>query len=342
MDAPWGGDARMLTHLRGLAAVAMAAGTIGSANAADKITIGMASGINQLPSLVAHAKGFFKEQGLDVENKPVARGAVALGGVGSGSLQFAESAHVPFMAAVSKGVPLVSVGIATRGFFGKMVAAPKNASLKALADFKGKRIGIQVGTGVHTVILMLLEKQGLNAGDFQFTNLRVVDMPAAMAAPNNTFDAVIGWEPGMTRIAQTGHGKIVIEANQFEEMAGITYPFLISTTKQYLKTNPVVVQKIINAYAKADKYIREHHDEAVKIYTEEVRRRGGKLTEDIVRVMLFDTARFGGPAFANADMKDLVATRDFLIKIGKLKALPPFEQFIDRSFGQKAEKALVN
>jgi ABC-type nitrate/sulfonate/bicarbonate transport system substrate-binding protein len=333
----------MLKHLlRGLATIALALSAIGTANAADKIVIGMASGINQLPSLVAHAKGFFKEQGLDVENKPVARGAVALGAVASGSLQFAESAHVPFMAAVSKGIPLVSVGIATRGFFGKMVASPKNAGLKTLADFKGKRIGIQVGTGVHTVILMLLEKQGLKPDDFQFTNLRVVDMPAAMAAPNNTFDAVIGWEPGMTRIAQAGHGKIVIEANQFEQMAGITYPFLVSTTREYLKANPVVVQKVINAYAKADKYIREHNDDAVKIYTDEVKRRGGKLTEDIIRVMLFDTARFGGPALADADMKDLAGTRDFLIKIGKLKSLPPFEEFIDRGFGQKAEQALTH
>ena len=81
----------MLRHLlRGLAPIALTLSAIGTANAADKIVIGMASGINQLPSLVAHAKGFFKEQGLDVENKPVARGAVALGAVAGGSLQFAE------------------------------------------------------------------------------------------------------------------------------------------------------------------------------------------------------------------------------------------------------------
>ena len=35
------------------------------------------------------------------------------------------------------------------------------------------------------MILMLIEKQGLKESDFNFTNLRVVDMPAAMAAPNN-------------------------------------------------------------------------------------------------------------------------------------------------------------
>jgi hypothetical protein len=45
---------------------------------------------------------------------------------------------------------------------------------------------------------------------------------------------------------------------------------------------------------------------------------------------------------ADADMTDLAGTRDFLIKIGKLKTLPPFEQFVDRSFGEKAEKALTN
>ena len=68
----------------------------------------------------------------------------------SGNLQFAESAHAPFLAATAKGVPLVAIGVATRGFMGKLVAAPKNANLKSLADFKGKHIGIQVGTGMFT------------------------------------------------------------------------------------------------------------------------------------------------------------------------------------------------
>ena len=74
-------------------------------------------------------------------------------------MQFSESAHVPFFAAVSRGVPLVAVGVVARGFYGKMVASNKNANLKTLADFKGKRIGSQMGTGMFTIVRMTARKR---------------------------------------------------------------------------------------------------------------------------------------------------------------------------------------
>lgn len=332
----------MMKRLLVLATVAVAFGGVVTEALAEEVRMGRTRGISQLAGLVAETKGFFKEQGLDVEFKSVSRGNVALQAMAGGNLDFAESAHAPFLAAVARGVPLVAVGVTSRGFMGKLVAAPKNADLKSLADFKGKRIGIQVGTGVHTVVLMLLKEQGLDPKDFNFTNIRVVDMPAAMAAPTHNFDAVIGWEPGMTRIVRAGHGKMIVEAKVFEDQAKITYPFLLSTTQDYYKNNPEVVQKVVNAYSKAHKYIRENKDEAVNIFTDAAKARGAKLTEDVVKVMLFDTDRFGGAGFTDGDMKDLPSTRDFMVAIGKLKSPPDLSKAIDQSYGDKAEGALTN
>jgi ABC-type nitrate/sulfonate/bicarbonate transport system substrate-binding protein len=102
------------------------------------------------------------------------------------------------------------------------------------------------------------------------------------------------------------------------------------------------VQKVINAYAKGHKYIRDNKDEAVKLYTEDVQKRGGKLTADMVRLMLFDTDRYGGAAISAADLTDLTSTRDFLLKEGKLKAKPDFNVVLNQSFGKKAEMALTH
>src|SRR5689334_2538192 len=95
-----------------------------------KIAVGMAGGVNQVPALVAKAKGFFNEEGLDVDVRALPRGSVAVEGLGNGSLQFAETANATFLAAVSKGVPLFSVGISSRGYTGKLLVANKNAGLK--------------------------------------------------------------------------------------------------------------------------------------------------------------------------------------------------------------------
>jgi NitT/TauT family transport system substrate-binding protein len=309
-------------------------------SAADiKVAIGMAGGVNQVPSLVAKAKGFFKEEGLDVDVRALPRGAIAIEAVSNGSLQFAEAANAAFFHAVDKGVPLVSIGVSSRGYTGKLLVANRNAGMKTLADLKGKHLATQVGTGMYTVLLMLLERQGLKLSDFNVTNLRVVDMPTAMATSTN-IDAVLGWEPSIQRIVQAGKGKVMLTSKQLEDMAGITYPFLVVTTQTYAKEHPGIVQKLMNGYAKADKYIAKHHDETVQIYLNEIKRRGAKLSESDIRLMLFDDVdRFGGTAFSKADMQDLTSTVSYMEKTHLLKTKLDLGKLIDPSFGKKAAMA---
>jgi NitT/TauT family transport system substrate-binding protein len=304
-----------------------------------KVAIGMAGGVNQVPSLVAKAKGFFKEEGLDVDVRALPRGAIAIDAVSNGSLQFAEAANAAFFHAVDKGVPLVSIGVSSRGYTGKLLVANRNAGMKTLADLKGKHLATQVGTGMYTVLLMLLERQGLKLSDFNITNLRVVDMPTAMATSTN-IDAVLGWEPSIQRIVQAGKGKVMLTSKQLEDMAGITYPFLVVTTRTYAKEHAGIVQKLMNGYAKADEYIAKHHDETVQIYLNEIKRRGAKLSESDIRLMLFDDVdRFGGTAFSTADMQDLTSTVSYMEKTHLLKTKLDLGKFIDPSFGKKAAMA---
>ena len=335
----------MIKQAVGLALIAILTAWDGaSPTAAEdiKVAVGMAGGVNQVPALVAKAKGYFKEEGLDVDVRALPRGSVAVEGLGNGSLQFAETANATFFAAVAKGVPLFSVGISSRGYTGKLLVANKNAGLKTLADLKGKHLATQVGTGMHTVLLMLLEKQNLKASDFNITNLRVVDMPAAMASADN-IDAVLGWEPSIQRIVQAGKGKVMLTSGQLQTMAGITYPFLVTTTRAYATEHPDIVQKLMNGYAKADKYIAGHHDETLQIYLDEIKKRGAKLSEADIRIMLFDDVdRFGASAFTAADMQDLHSTLAYMEKTALLKSKVDLEKNIDQNFGKKADTTAGN
>lgn len=332
----------MIKQLVGLVFVALLTPWTGLVPAAAediKVAVGMAGGVNQVPSLVAKAKGFFKEEGLDVDVRALPRGSIAIDAVSNGSLQFAEAANAAYFEAVAKGVPLVSIGVSSRGYTGKLLVANRNAGMKTLADLKGKHLATQVGTGMYTVLLMLLEKQGMKLSDFDVTNLRVVDMPTAMATSDN-IDAVLGWEPSIQRIVQAGKGKVLLTSKQLEDMAGITYPFLVATSQSYLKEHADIVQKFMNGYAKADKYIASHHEETVQIYYDEIKRRGAKLSEDDVRLMLFDDIdRFAGAAFTPADMQDLTSTMAYMEKTGLLKTKLDFGKVIDQSFGKNADTA---
>jgi NitT/TauT family transport system substrate-binding protein len=312
---------------------------VAPAIAQDKVAIGMSIGVNQVPTIVAKAKGFFKQEGIDVDLKPVGRGGIAIEAVAAGSLQFAESAHAPFFAAIDKGIPLHGVAVAARGFYGRMIASNANANLKSLEDFKGKRVGTQVGTGMHAVIQMLLERKGLKDSDLGITNIRVSDMPAAMAT-GKTFDAVIGWDPAMQRIIKGGFGKEVISVEQFMKLAEVTYPFILSAKKDYVDANPSIVQRVVNAYAKAHKFARENKEETLKIYLADLRSTGNKLDEETVRLMTYDVNRFGGPAINDLDMKDNVATLAFMLKQKQLRGKLDLTKVLSLEFGKKAEAAL--
>ena len=308
-----------------------------AASAQEKISVGMASGVNELTSLVAEKKGYFKDEGLNVERKLVPRGILAVDAIAAGSMQFGEITDFVLFSTVARGVPLVAIGAGSRGFTGKMVAAPNHNPVKSLADLKGERIGIQVGTGVYGVFLTLIKKEGLKESDFKISNVRVVDMPTAMSSTPPAFDVVFGWDPMMQRIVQSGRGKEIISAAQFQEMAGITYPLLLVADKNYIAKHRDTVQHFVNAYAKAQKYIRIHPDEALQMYTAEVHKAGANLDEKVIKTMLFEVPKFNGVNIIPSDYTELPRDRDFLFDTGKIQTKPDMKDVVDPSFGDAAE-----
>jgi aliphatic sulfonates family ABC transporter substrate-binding protein len=320
-----------------IAAAVFAFAVIGfptTSQAKTKIRIGTSSGFNQLPSLVALEKGFFRQEGLDVELKTAARGAIAIEALTAGTLEFAASAHIPFMAVTARGAPLVAVAVIARGSYGKLVASPRLKDLNTFQAFKGKRIGVQLGTGVHTVLLMILEREGLTEQDLGITNLRVVDMPAAMAS--GSFDAVVGWEPMMQRTTQRGYGVQVIGEREFDGLAGVTFPFLLSVRQEYRDKNSHIVQATVNAYAKAHQFIRSNPDEAIEILAAALNATGEPMENEIIRTVVFAAERFTTPAFTEADWKDLRATAAFGHKRKQIEQMPDLGKIVDDSFGKKA------
>jgi TRAP-type uncharacterized transport system substrate-binding protein len=216
------------------------------------------------------------------------------------------------------------------------IVASKESGIKTLADLKGKRIGIQVGTGVHNVFLRLISKEGMKESDFRISNVRVTDMPTAMAS-SGTFDAVLGWDPMMQRIVQAGYGKEVISAAQIQKMAGITYPLLLVAKRDYIKDNPQAVQHFVNAYSRAHQWIRQNPDGALSIYLDAITRTGAPMDRDIVRTMMFEVDKFGGVRFIDSDDSELSGSAEFLHKNGVLSKVPDLKSITEPSFAAAAD-----
>ena len=304
----------------------------------DHVTVAGAAATTTLIAAAGIQEGLFKQQKLDVELKRVAGGNVSIQALVSGAIQFAEGSDAQFVSAAAKDLPVVAVALHSHGFTASLIAEPRYGNLKTLADFKGKRIGIQVGTGVYTVFLMTLERQNLKPSDFVLNNIQVNDMPAAMQS--GSFDAVLAWEPQASRIVQAKLGVRVISTQQFEELADITYPFILMTTRGMVEKHPDIVQRYVRGFASAQHFVDMHHAECAQMF------RGmmppdtsAKLSDADVLNQIYGVSRYDRLLFSPKDMADLERTRDFLVAQKILSSRPDLANFIDMKFAQHAAEA---
>jgi ABC-type nitrate/sulfonate/bicarbonate transport system substrate-binding protein len=317
------------------AAVAIVALATSTLHAQDKATLVSPSGWTYLEPRAGVEKGFFKSEGLDLEIKLVPGGNDTIQALAGGSAEFSQSSNAQFLSAIANKIPIVAIGVHSNGFSGMLLASPQHANLSSLSDFKGKRLGAQVGTGVHTVLLMAIERAGMKESDFAITNVRVSDMPAAMQT--DRFDAVLAWDPQATRIVQSGRGKEAISSRKFEELADVTYPFLILTSEKMLREKPGMVQKYLNGFSKAQAFMREHPQEAVAIYRKSLPAQvANAVKDDELHAQLYGTVKYERLAADPRDMEDLRRTAAFMLKQKAIQAIPDIEKSINMSFARKA------
>lgn len=303
--------------------------------AQDKATLATAMAIGYVPSRAGVDFGWFKAEGLDLEIKMIAGGNDAIQGLASGTLEFGESSHAQFLAAAAKDLPIVAIGLHSYGFLGKLIAAPRHANLANLEDFKGKRVGVQVGTGVHTVFLMALERNRLNPSDFTITHIRVNDMPAAMQS--DTFDAVLAWDPAAVRIVQSGRGKEVISATKFEDLADITYPFMILTTEKMVRERPQTVQRYLNGFLRGQRFVTQDRKGAVAVYRKYLPAQvAAKASDAELEAQIYAASRFDRIVPSERDLNDLRRTAEFLVRQKTLQKAPNLDTATNFTFARKA------
>lgn len=291
--------------------------------------------VSFMPSRTGIERGFFKAEGLDVEVKLVRGGNDVIQALAGGTIEFGEASNAQFISAVASNLPVVAIGINSHGYLGKLIAAQRHANLSKLADFKGKRIGVQVGTGAHTVFLMALEKSGLKATDFTISNVRVNDMPAAIQGEE--FDAFLAWDPLAVRMVQSGRGKEVITATQFEEIAGITYPFLILTTEKIIRERPELVQKYLNGFAKGQRAVDTQRVESIGVYRRTLpAQASASMSDEDVRSQIYNVSKFDRVLPNSGDLSDLKLTSEFMLREKTIKVMPDLNKSINLEFARKA------
>jgi NitT/TauT family transport system substrate-binding protein len=223
----------------------------------------MVGGLNKqiyLPNMLAQRLGYFKEQNLDVTLIDEASGQSAEQEVLAGNVDLASGSYNHTQEVQPQGKFLEAVVQLQRApGEAEMVDASQAGSIKTVADLKGKNLGVtSLGSGTHTLSMAILGRAGITPDQVSFIPVGAGQTFIA-GMKNHKIDAGMTTEPTIGTLVSQGVGKVLVDMRTPEATQaalGGDYPFISVFAKvDWVDSHKDVVQRLVNAYVKALKYI---------------------------------------------------------------------------------------
>ncbi len=205
---------------------------------------------------VAVAKGYFAEEGLEVQPLMHTYGKAALQSVLDRQADFATVAETPVMFSVLKGEKIFVIANIEASSLNNAVVARADAKIQAARDLKGKRIGFTPGTTSDFFLDSLLTANGLGRQEIQAVPLKPEEMQEAMMAKR--VDAVSTWNYPLTLIERALYPHVTMIYDQ----AIYTETFNIAARQDFVKQHPETVKRFLRALIKAEDFVAQYPEAA--------------------------------------------------------------------------------
>jgi len=209
--------------------------------------------------------------------------------------------------------------------YGVMVGP--DAEYKSIKDLKGKKIGMVSGSGAHGTLMLYLERNGMSPKDFQFVNMKVEDIAAAVN--RGVVDAGLAWEPHVALAEVNGTVK------RIQSMKGVNEsPNFILVNRDYAKNNPEAVAKYIASMMDVSALISEDPKKAGEMIAEQLGKSGvnipPKAMELAVSRIVVD------PKIEDRLLAELPSIAESMIAAGRIDSMPDFEKLVDTQYYDRA------
>ncbi|SDB14902.1 sulfonate transport system substrate-binding protein [Pseudobutyrivibrio sp. YE44] len=238
--------------------------------------------------------------------------------------------NVPSILGKASGQDRVYLGISENGEKTEVIIVPEASDIKNVADLKGKKIGLVVGSICENLVYNVLKTEGLTLDDVELVNLATSEQQAALAA--GQVDAVATWQPTVAKLTADGSNRRLIDGENGLFKAENT----IFGNREYVEQNPEIVQIFIQQYARAAYELANNKEK----YSEQYAEKYG-LTTDLLYAALED-ANFP-IVIEQDDIDDLQGTADFLYETGKASTQVTIKDFVNDTFvNDETVKAYLN
>jgi NitT/TauT family transport system substrate-binding protein len=224
-----------------------------------KIRLGIIPIVDVAPVHIAIKKGYFRDEGVEVELKAIQGGAAGIPGLVNGELDVTFGNWVSFLAAQAKGA--ADLKLVADGYRAKpdmfLVLTPPDSLVKTPQDLAGKKIAVNTRANVaELAVRAALKAKNVDASTVQFTEMPFPDMQAALQRKD--IDAAMLVEPFITRAQQEMNAFTVLDT-----ISGDTSELPVggyATSAKFATENPKTVDAFQRALVKAQRDASERSE----------------------------------------------------------------------------------
>lgn len=282
--------------------------------------------ISELPFKIAQVKGFWREEGLDVETILI-RGAVGMQALLGGSVDYTSASGSTIAAAV-RGLPVKLVFISSSKPQFELISQPQ---IKSVQELKGKIIGISSRGGSNDLMMQLiLQKNGLAPNKDVTTLIVGAQAETVIALRTGRIAAALLTPPRNFILQRDGYNRIAYSGDYMPTYANGG----IGITDEKIKTNPAEVLALVRGTIKGLQYSMKNRAEMIKIMPDYLGIKDPSLIDQ-----LYDLYVTRQSVDGSVDENWMKGAIEFTQKTlgGPAKEIPPSQVF-DFSFVQRAAR----
>lgn len=275
---------------------------------------------------VALEKGFYKEEGLDVEIQEGSGSGTVAGLVANNSSPVAYIDSATMIQRVVGGMPIKAVAVMLQQSPMAFIYRADAARPTKISEIKGSRIAITQGDASLAIFTAFLGKEGMKLDDVQFV-MTANAQAKEQAVLNKQADALLGYfmDQGPRMQLQTG---VKMGWTRLYDLNGTsTLSSAVVVNNEWIKDtkNQENLRKFLRATQRGWQYTSDNRAEAAKIFikyapafTEEI----AKLEIDGTMTIL-QSPRTKGKALGFSDEADWKDSQDLLVNFAGMKDPKP-------------------
>ena len=213
-------------------------------------------------ALLADAKGFFREEGLDVELSYTDGGRYCMDALLSDSADVGNivETNVSYLGYRGNNTVLVVANVVRSTSIA--IVARRSSGINELNDLVGKRLAYVPGMQGEIFANRVLKKHNIDVSKIDVQKLQPKAIPPALDSGN--VDAASTWEPFVYACTRALGDDAVV----FRDAKAHKGYMHLAVRRQWAKDNPETLKSVLRALKKADSFAAQHTDEAHQILAE--------------------------------------------------------------------------